>query len=127
MQERQEGPPRRAWMREENLPVANQEKKEAGCGARGIIGLTEEPHDAPYEHRSLLVEIDEVGEKGLALAAVAILLFLRVPLQPKLNQALHQFRIIDARRCPHFGIHADRRKAGNGVDFVDIHLAAAWV
>ena len=42
---------------------ANQEKKEAGCGARGIIGLTEEPHDAPHEHRSLLVEIDEEGEK----------------------------------------------------------------
>ena len=43
----------------------------------------------PYEHRSLLAEIDAPIEKKLASTAVLVLLFLRVALHAELDQPVH--------------------------------------
>jgi hypothetical protein len=47
--------------------VANEENKEGKSAVPGACDLAEwnVPH-APYKHRSLLVEIDEDPQKGLA-------------------------------------------------------------
>lgn len=47
--------------------VANEENKEGMCGARGMRSSGVERPACPYEHRSLLVEIDDDRAEGLAV------------------------------------------------------------
>ena len=104
------------------------------------------PH-APHEHRSLLVEIDEAREKGLAPGVapaniffkfphfkrirespcVAVLFLLGMAFKAELNQAIDEFRVRYARSRPQFRIHADGGEARQRVDLVDVHLPVARV
>src|SRR5512143_287034 len=48
-------------------------------------------------------------------------------LQCQLDQAVDQFAIGDAAGTPQLRIHADRRKAGDGVELVEIYLPGVLV
>ena len=45
-------------------------------------------------------------------------LFFAMLVERQLNQAVDQLRIGNPRRLPHLRVHADRREAGDGIDFV---------
>src|SRR5215469_14134934 len=62
-----------------------------------------------------------------ALPAVLIPLLLGVTLKSELNQTIDELRIGEACGGPQLGIHADRGKAGHGVDFVQVDLAGLGI
>src|ERR1051326_5656800 len=62
--------------------------------------------------------------KILTLHARAELLLFCVSFERQLDQAIEQLWIGKTARVPHLRVHADRREAGNRVDFVDVEHAA---
>ena len=62
------------------------------------------------------------ADKYLTFVSLMIIAF-GVSFESEINQSSDQLRVRQARRFPHFRIHADGRKAGDGVGLVDIEFA----
>src|SRR5207302_4023799 len=77
------------------------------------------------------LKVSLTGKRNLVVwlrtAAIAILLFFRMPLDREPNEAVNQIRVSESGGRPQLGIHADGRESGHSIDFIDVNLFALRV
>src|SRR5215469_2724420 len=83
----------------------------AGCGA------LEDWPNASVERNNSAERYSRIKTPA-SLFRISVLLLLRMTLQRQLKQAINQVRIANPGRRPQLRVHADRGKAGHGVDLI---------